>query len=281
MPRLALRAALLATVLAAPAARAQEPGAPRAAPSAAAEAAPAEALAPEAPAADAAPAEEAPAPGAISGDVAINFTNAYIFRGYRYGKDSLIVQPASNVSYRGFTLGFWANVDFDQHDNRPNFTAPRRGRQLNEADLNLSYERSFGPVALSGGLLYYGTQYAPETEELFVTAEIDVVAKPILSVFRDVRAFPGWYVNLCVGHELALPKSLTLGLMASAGFYSRDDGYTALHDGLVKATFGVPLPDDFVLQPSVAVSFPLSTKAKDGEHISTTFVAAATITREY
>jgi hypothetical protein len=256
----------LAALLAAPHALAEEPAA---------------AAEPAAPA-PAEPAEAEPDAGAISGDVTVTFTSGYLFRGYRLSKDSLVVQPAANLTYRGFTLGFWSNVDTDQHETDA-FTPTSPGkRELNEADLNLSYERELGIVTLGGGWLYYGTKYAPETEELFVTAAVDVPGQPTLTVFRDLRALEGWYVNLCVSHELALPMDLALELSAAAGFYSLDDdAYTALHDGALEAALTIPLPDGFTARPRVTLSIPLSDEAKDEAGLETAFAASLDLAHEF
>lgn len=227
----------------------------------------------------AAPAED---PSAVTGDATVTFASAYVFRGFRYGQDSVVVQPAANLSYRGFTLGFWANVDTDQKDT-PNFVAPTPGeRELNEADLNLSYGREVGPVKLSGGWLYYGTKYAPETEELFVSAAVGVPGTPTLTVFRDIRSFAGWYATLGLSHELALASAVGLELSAAAGFYALDEGgYEALHDGLVKAKLSFALPEGFSVRPWAAYSFPLSSKAEDEALIEGTFIGAVDLTREF
>jgi hypothetical protein len=225
------------------------------------------------------PAPDAPA---VSGDATVTFANAYVFRGFQLGRDSLVIQPAANVGYRGFTLGLWSNIDTKQHDT-DNFVPTTPGeRQLNEVDLSLAYEQAFGPVTLSGGWLYYGTSYAPETEEVFLAASFDVPGSPTLTVFRDIRSFAGWYASLGLSHELALPAALAVEVSASAGFAALDDGdYSALHDGTGKVRLTIPLPGGFAVRPWAAYSFPLSSEAEDEALIESAFVGAVDFTRAF
>lgn len=233
-----------------------------------------------------------PDPGAVSGDATVTLASGYVFRGFRYGEDSLVIQPAANLGYRGFTLGFWANVDTDQKDTK-NFVAPAPGeRQLNEADLSLAYGRALGPVTVSGGWYHYATAYAPETEEVFLAAAVDVPARPILTVYRDIRAFPGWYASLALSHELELPLSLSVEVSAAAGYLAVDDGpvdeegvegtaYRALHDGCARVKLTIPLPEGFSIRPWASYTFPLSAKAEDEALLAATFVGALDLTREF
>lgn len=234
----------------------------------------------ETPAATATP---APAEDKVTGSAAVGIFNKYIFRGYTLSKDSIVVQPAATVSYKGFSLGVWSNIDSKQKstnsltDVSGSFNPSGAGeKKLNETDLTLSYTYNIDKLALTGGYIYYGTNYAPETEELFLSAAYDMLLKPTLAIYRDVNNYGGTYVNLAIAHSLNITKEITFDMGASAGYemgsatywktYVAGSGntgskYSALHDGMLKAGFTVPV-GKFTIQPTLQYWFPLSTDAK-------------------
>ena len=212
----------------------------------------------------------------ISGSASMATLNRYIFRGYRIGESGLVVQPSLTASYKGFSLGFWGNIDTNQ---RNTTTATFNDRELgkkgfNETDLTLSYTYVIQKLSLTGGYIYYSLKYAEDTEEFFLTFAYDMITKPTLSIYQDVNAYPGTYINLSFAHSFPLPKNISLDLGASFG-YENGQGrfwktyqatpagytgtkYSGLHDGMVKAGLTVPITKAFSIQPSVAYWFPLS-----------------------
>ncbi len=216
----------------------------------------------------------------ISGSASMATLNRYIFRGYRIGESGLVLQPSLTASYKGFSLGFWGNIDTNQ---RNTTTATFADRELgkkgfNETDLTLSYTYVIQKLSVTGGYIYYNLKYAEDTEEFFLTFALDTLLKPTLSVYQDVNAYPGTYVNLSFAHSIALPKSMSLDLAASFGYENGQGGfwktyetatggytgskYNGLHDGMVKAGLTIPVTKAFSVQPSVAYWFPLSSDAK-------------------
>jgi hypothetical protein len=214
----------------------------------------------------------------ITGSASAGIFNRYIFRGYELSNDSIVVQPALSVSYKGFSAAFWGNIDTDEHPTQ-SFVPDRKGhKSFNETDLTLSYTYSVEKLSLTGGYIYYGTKYAQETEEIFLSASYDVITKPTLTVYRDITSYPGTYINLYLSHSAKIYKDITLDLGASASYFVGDDGYwktydsstgtytgekySAFHDGMVKAGFTIPLVKNFSVQPVAQYWFPLSSKAK-------------------
>jgi hypothetical protein len=76
--------------------------------------------------------EEAPSGGA---DVA--FMSQYVWRGYALSDSSIVIQPSISAGYKGFGLNLWGNLDTDYYD---------MGKDFNETDLTLSYDKSYGMV---------------------------------------------------------------------------------------------------------------------------------------
>ncbi|MCG2710689.1 MAG: hypothetical protein L6246_10295 [Thermodesulfovibrionales bacterium] len=231
----------------------------------------------------------------VTGSASIGVFNKYVFRGYEFSSKSIVVQPAVTVSYKGFSAGFWGNIDSNEHTTQSFAGSPNRlGESFNEVDLTLSYTYSIGRLGLTGGYIYYGTKYAPETEELFLSAGYDVITKPTLTIYRDITSFPGTYINLSLSYSEKIYKDVTLDLGASAGYFAGDDDafrteggtgkkYRAFHDGMVKAGFTLPVAKNLSLQPVAQYWVPLSDNAKKhgynpNGHIDDTFVTGLNLT---
>lgn len=232
----------------------------------------------------------------VTGSASMGMFNRYVFRGYELSSDSFVVQPAVSISYKGFSAGFWGNIDSNEHITQSFVGSPNRlgEKSFNEVDLTLSYTYPIGNLSLTGGYIYYSTKYAPETEELFLSASYDVITKPTLTIYRDITSFPGTYINLALSHSEKIYKGVTLDLGASAGYFSADDDafrteggtgkrYRAFHDGMVKAGFTIPVANNLSLQPIAQYWFPLSNKAErhgynPNGHLDDTFVTGLNLT---
>ncbi|KAF0182120.1 MAG: hypothetical protein FD164_1353 [Nitrospirae bacterium] len=236
---------------------------------------------------EAKPAAAAPAEDKVTGSVSLGAYNRYIFRGYELSTHSVVLQPQLSASYKGFTATMWGNIDSRQKGTQsffPELTNEGPGkRSWNETDLTLSYTYSpLDKLSITGGFIYYGTKYTKETEELFLSATYDWYGKPTLAVYRDIRSYPGTYINMSLSHAEPIYKiatgDITLDLGASAAYFIGDgdywktyDGaagdysgkkYSAFHDGMLKAGFTIPLGKGFAVSPTAQFTFPLSSKAK-------------------
>jgi len=217
----------------------------------------------------------------VSGSASVGVFNKYIFRGYELSSHSFVMQPNISVSYKGFSATLWSNIDSNVHATQSvsnaNYLA-NTGKNLNETDVTLSYTYTIDKLSLTGGYIYYGTDYTAETEEVFVTAAYDTLLKPTLSVYRDINEYGGTYFNLSIAHSFPLYKDITLDLGASAGYFAGSDQYwktyesstgaytgkkyAAFHDGMVKAGLTIPVAKNVSVQPLVQYWFPLSSDAK-------------------
>jgi len=250
---------------------------------------------------DAAPAASAPAPAAeqpkveeakVTGSAGVGVLNRYIFRGYEVSSKSVVIEPTITLSYKGFSINVWGNMDTDQHQTQsfiPGKFVDENGKGVgvgqkswNETDITLSYTYNINKLGLTGGYIYYGTEYVKQTQELFVSATYDVISHPTVTINRDVDAYPGTYFNLSFSQSLPVFKlatgDVTVDLGAGFGYFVGSSGYwktfesstggytgskySALHDGNVKAGVSIPLGKNVVLQPIAQYWFPLSSKAK-------------------
>ncbi len=217
----------------------------------------------------------------VTGNGSLGVYNQYIFRGYEIGKSGLVIQPSFTASYRGFSATLWGNIDTNQRSTKTaDFSSESMDHKKgwNETDLTLSYTYPIGKVSLTGGYIYYNTKYAAETEEVFGAVAFDVLSKPTLSIYKDIRSYPGTYLNLAFAHAFPLVKEITLDLGASFGYfigannywntYEVNPGaysgkkYKGFHDGMVKAGLTIPVTKSFTIQPVAQYWFPLTGKAK-------------------
>ncbi|WP_420264925.1 hypothetical protein [Candidatus Magnetominusculus dajiuhuensis] len=238
---------------------------------------------------EAAPAKEEPIPlagtaGPDNASVSVVFSafNRYIYRGYELSTRSMVFQPSVTFSWMGFAANAWSNIDTREQATQ-SFVPDRPGQaSYNEVDIKLSYTRSWGGVSLTGGYIYYGLQYAKKTQEVFLAAALDVITKPVLTVYRDVAGYPGIYYNLAFSHSAPLSmimKDMTLDLGASFGYEqgtspywstyeaaSTSGGldaytgkkYSAFHDGMLMVGVTIPIVNNLTVQPVAMYTFPLS-----------------------
>ncbi|MDL1981397.1 MAG: hypothetical protein LWX02_08000 [Deltaproteobacteria bacterium] len=203
-----------------------------------------------------------------SADVGI--FNKYVWRGYEFSKDSIVIQPSATVGYKNFGFNLWGNIDTEVDGEDEG--------QFNETDMTLSYEKSFGPACLGLGYIYYGLDGIDDSHEVFLSIGLDALLSPTLTVYREIAHIPSWYLSFAVSHSFELPKDITLDLAGTVGYYYSDDDdfvemdenlnpttekYRSMHDGLISAGLTIPMGEYFTLSPMVAYSFPLTDKADD------------------
>jgi len=203
--------------------------------------------------ASAALAEEEAAPSA---DASIGFYSKYVWRGYELSKDSVVIQPSLTTSYKGFSANLWANLDTDLYTSE--------GNKWNETDFTLSYDGSYDKLGYGVGWIYYALDSSIDTQEFYGTVSYDVLLSPSLTVYYDTDHFGGaWYVDMSIGHSIAFNENMSLDLGLSLSYLDDNDGYNALHNGLVSASMTFPVNEYISITPELYYSFPLSSDAED------------------
>lgn len=199
-------------------------------------------------------------------DFGVAFLSQYIWRGYALSEDSVVIQPSGTVSYYGFSVGLWGNLDTHLDGGTGHGTSV-----FNETDLTLSYDHDFGPVSLGAGYIYYGLEGVLDSQEVYLSIGGSILLSPTLTVYREISNYPSWYANLSISHSFELPKDISLNLGASVGYYSYDDvdrvdsssTYHNFHDGTISASLDIPIGKYFTVSPLIAYSFPLSNDADE------------------
>lgn len=189
--------------------------------------------------------------------LSIGLYSRYIWRGYEFSRDSLVIQPSLTVAYKGFGFNLWGNLDTDEKG--------RETSNWNETDVTVSYDNSLGLVHYSLGYIYYALEDGVEdSQEVYAGITLDTLFSPSLTVYRDIDAFPGYYAALGISHSLAINHMMSLDLGAGAGYYDLDDGgYDAFHDGRLSVALPVTVSDYVTVSPELYYSFPLSGEASD------------------
>jgi uncharacterized protein (TIGR02001 family) len=236
-------------------------------------------LAEEAKPAAAVPAPEEEKPTA---DFSVSALSKYVWRGYEQTRDSIVVQPSLTVGYKGFSANLWSNLDTKPYSSIPGRTY---SGNWTETDLTLSYSKTFGPVNVGGGYIYYGLNApysgAPDpldSQEIYVTIGLNTLLSPTLTVYKEIDHYHQWYALLAVSHTFELSKIISLKLAASASYllsedadkypkYNSDsiatsDKFSNFHDGVVSVSLPIAPVKYITITPTVSYVFPLSNDAK-------------------
>jgi len=220
-------------------------------------------------------------PPAPTGEVSVSALNRYVWRGYELSRNSMVVQPAITVGYRGFAAGLWGNLD-----TRPYAPgADAHAGSWNETDLTLSYVRSLGLLNVGVGYIYYSL--APlnrdaagrnDSQEIFATVSLNTLLSPTLTVYKEIDHYRNGYVLFGLSHVFELTPAVSLKLGATAAYlwstdpdtYPKFDGdalattekFSNFHDGTLSVGLPVKVTDRVTLTPSLSYVFPLSGDAK-------------------
>ena len=203
-------------------------------------------------------------------DVTVAALSQYVWRGFAFSKDSVVIQPSMTVGYKGFAANLWGNLDTDVWN-----STGEDSNNWTETDLTLSYDWTMGPVGFSGGYIYYALDAATDSQELYLSAGLDVLLSPTLTIYRDIDHYAGWYVTLDVSHSFPIKGDIALDLGAKVSYLSADEAssyadpddptneYSNFHDGVLSASVSVPVTEYISVTPQLYYSFPLSSDAKD------------------
>jgi len=217
-----------------------------------------------------------------TGDVTVAALSQYIWRGYELSRNSMVIQPAMTIGYRGFSVNMWGNLDTKPYS--PG-TASYPGT-WNETDLTLSYTKTMGLFTVGGGYVYYSlaslNRDAPDrndSQELFATVSVNTVLTPTLTVYKEIDHYRNWYFLFGISHVVELNKMISLKASATASYllstdadtYPQFDGnalptrekYNNFHDGSVSVSLPIKPVSYLTITPTVSYVVPLSGDAKD------------------
>lgn len=218
-----------------------------------------------------------------TGEAAVAVLSKYVWRGYELSRNSVVVQPSMTIGWKGFSANLWGNLDTNP------YCGGSDGRDCssswNETDAVLSYTRTVGPISIGGGYIYYGlgalNQNAADrrdSQEIFISAALNTVLEPTLTVYKEVDYYRNWYFLLGISHAFELNKAVSLRLAATASYllstnekYPEFDGnalptgdkFSNFHDGSLTVGLPIKVKTWLVLTPAVSYVFPLTREAKN------------------
>jgi hypothetical protein len=205
-----------------------------------------------------------------SADATVSIYSDYVWRGFIFSDDSVVIQPSMTVGYKGFAMNLWANLDTDLDEDE---FGGGDTNKWNETDLTLSYDGSHGMFGYSLGYIYYALDGTEDSQELYAGVSLDTFLSPTLTVYNEIANYRGYYVTLDISHSFPITETLSLDLGAKASYYDADsastaadedgDAYDALHDGVLSASITFPINDYLSVTPELYYSFPLSDDAED------------------
>jgi len=227
------------------------------------------------------PVKAGPEEDKVTSEIDLSVLSAYIWRGQELTHDSVVVQPAATLSYKGFSVNIWGNMDTKPYS----ATDAKYGAKYTETDFTISYSRKFGIVQVGGGYIYYalGAPYAGGTapldsQELFVTVGLDTILQPTVTAYKEIDHYHQWYFLLGVSHVFEFNKIVSLKLAASASYllstdettYAKYDSnalattdkYNNFHDGTVSVSLPIAVYKTLSVTPTVSYVFPLCNDAR-------------------
>lgn len=195
----------------------------------------------------------------------VSILSQYMWRGIDLSKHGVVIQPSMTMGYNGASLNLWGNFDTNN--------AAYDGAKYNETDVTLSYAMTFDLLTVSANYAYYALDAVEDGQEVYVTASLNTLLSPTLTIYRDIAHTPSFFVLAGISHSLPIYDKTTLTLGATASYYYSDDSaltevgstdkYRNFHNGVVSATFNIPVNNYVTVKPTVSYSFPLSSAADD------------------
>jgi hypothetical protein len=217
----------------------------------------------------------------VTGEIAASVMSAYIWRGQEMTRNSIVVEPSATVSYKGFSVNVWGNLD-----TKPYLaTDGNHSARFTETDITVSYSHKFGIVQLTPGYIYYVLE-APysgaidplDSQEVFFTVGLDTILAPTVTVYKEIAHYHQWYGLLGISHTFALHEKIGLKLAATASYlqsekaatypeYDRDsvatrEKFNNFHDGTVSVSVPVALTKSLTIAPILTYVFALSDDAR-------------------
>jgi hypothetical protein len=241
-------------------------------------------------AAPAAAAEEKP-----TGDFTVAVLSQYFWRGYELSRNSVVIQPAMTIGYKGFSANLWGNLD-----TKPYFAGTggtNYSNTWNETDFTLSYTKTLGLFNVGGGYIYYSlpslNKDAPkraDAQELFATVSLNMLLSPTLTAYKEIGSYSQWYFLMGISHTFELNQMVSLKLGATASYllstyadaalfnagagyggYPKFDGsalatndkFNNFHDGTITVSLPIKATGNITVTPTVSYILPLSGDARN------------------
>jgi hypothetical protein len=208
----------------------------------------------------------------FSGDAYASINSMYLWRGFDLSPDAdYVVQPGMDISFGGFTLRYWSNLDSDSGE-------------MNETDLTVDYSFDANDlISLSLGNIFYALEDLDDTNELYLGVGFNTFLSPSLKVYYDYDEAEetGLFYTASIGHSFDLKKSLGLSLGALVSYNQKSDyavgDYSDLHNAEISLSLDYAVNDRITVSPAFIYSAALSDDAEDIAGIDEEFMGGVTV----
>ena len=199
----------------------------------------------------------------VEGDVYINYSSMYLWRGFDLSDGDPVMQGGMDVSFKGLTFSYWSNYNLDD-------------TELDETDLVVDYSFDISEMlSMSVGNILYSVN-GDDTSEVYAGISLNTILEPSFTLYYDYDQFDGdIYAAASIGHSFDIQDGLSLSLGALASYIDAED-YDALHNAEFSAGIDYALTEQLTLSPAVIYSTPISDDADDV--IDDEFMAGLTLT---
>lgn len=227
------------------------------------------------------PAQEKKSEDELTGEISLSVLSAYVSRGQELSRNSVVMQPSMTLNYKGLAINYWGNLDMKPYS----VTDADYSAKYNETDITLSYTKKFNILQVTPGYIYYalGAPYsgapAPlDSQELFITLQLDTILSPSFTIYKEIAHYNQWYLLLNLSHTFQLNKFVSLKLSAQASYLKSDnaetfprydsnanptsDKYNNFHDGTFSLCLPITTYKTFTITPTVSYTFPLCNDAE-------------------
>lgn len=201
--------------------------------------------------------EKAGAEG-VYGNASVDVLTNYVWRGQNLADDG-VVQPSLTSTKDNLSLNVWSNYDLKRNRN-------------NEVDVTLNYSVETEGLSIDAGYIYYSLKDADDTQELYLSAALEMYLAPTMTLYFDFDEGDGAFLVMSIGHDVVIDESSSLHFGASAslnienkvmGLDSKNDEFTNWYNSEITASYTTSIAKNIILEPKLAYSFAIS---HDGEY---------------
>ncbi|MBE9535973.1 MAG: hypothetical protein IMF07_02235 [Proteobacteria bacterium] len=188
----------------------------------------------------------------VYGYASVDVLTNYVWRGQNLGDDG-VVQPSIHSTKDNLTLNIWSNYDLKRNRN-------------NEVDVTLNYSVESEGMSIDAGYIYYALKDADDTQELYISAALEMYLAPTVTLYLDFDEGDGGFLVMSVGHDISLDEdsSLHFGASASLNIENKVMGgeFTNWYNSELTASYTMNIAKNVILEPKMAYSFALSNDAE-------------------
>jgi len=217
-----------------------------------------------------------------TGELSVSVMNQYIYRGYEFSRNSVVIQPSMTIGYGGFSAFILANYDANPYASDDKSYSGT----LNEKDFAFSYTKTLGLFNVGGGYSYVSydalhsdAPFRPDLQEISLTVSLNTLLSPTLAIYKETGHYRYWYFQFGISHVFELSKMISLKLASSASYLlstdadagpkfddtavATSDKFSNFHDGSMSINLPVKITDQITITPNLAYLFPLTRDAKN------------------